>query len=174
MFAPAVWAAIAAGSALAGAGVSAYGMIQQGKAQRRESEYQAQVDENNAITTGYAAIQEQRNAQIEADQLRGVRDRALGSQRAAAAASGLTISGSVIDVMNDSAIEAEKEIQMSIYRGNIAAQNRRGEADNLRQRAKLTRMSGRNAQRTSFYQAGGTLLSGAASAGAGYASFKKG
>src|SRR5690606_24225656 len=95
-------AAIGGGSAVAGgamlatvaaAGVSAYGTIQQGKAQQKEANYAATIDDNNAISAGYAAIQQGQAAQREAEGIREERLRNLGSQRAAAAHAGLTISG---------------------------------------------------------------------------------
>lgn len=165
-------AAVSAVTTLAGAGVSAYGQIQQGKAARREANYNAAVDENNAISAGYAAIQETQAASREVEQLRETRLRNLGSQRAAAAHSGLTISGSVLDTMGDSALEIEKEIQMTKYRGRIGAYNLQQQGNNLRSRATMTRIAGKNAQSSSRYAAGGTLLSGASTAASGYSSFK--
>lgn len=173
-------AVIAAGAAIAsttiaavGAGVSAYGLIQQGKAQQRESNYNAAVSDNNAISAGYAAIQEQQAASREVDALGENRDRVLGSNRTAAAASGLMLSGSVIDVMGDTALQTEKEISMAYYRGNVSAQNSRNQASNFRSQAVMSRSAGANAKRGSYFQAAGTLLSSAASAGANYANFKK-
>lgn len=157
----------------AGAAVSAYGVIQQGRAAKREANYQAAMDENNAISSGYAAVQEQQNAAREADSIRDERLRVLSSQRSAAANSGLMISGSVNDVMMDSAIESEKEAQMAIYRGNINAYNMRQQGVNYRTQASLTRMAGSNAKKASRFTAGSTLLTGAANAGLSYASMKK-
>lgn len=172
-FAPAVWAAISAASAVAGAGVSAYGMIQQGKSQQREANYNAAVADNNAISAGYAAIQEQQAAAREADTLRENRDRVLAGNRTAAAASGLMLSGSVVDVMGDSALQAEKEISMAYYRGDVSAQNSRNQASNFRAQATMTRTAGVNAKRGAYFQSAGTLLSAGASAAGSYASFKK-
>lgn len=172
-FAPAVWAAISAVSAVAGAGVSAYGMIQQGKSQQREANYNAAAQENNAISAGYAAIQEQQAASREADALRENRDRVLASNRTAAAASGLMLSGSVIDVMGDTSLQAEKEISMAYYRGDVSTQNSRNQASNFRSQAVMTRSAGANAKRGAYFQAAGTLIGGGASAAGSYASFKK-
>lgn len=164
----------AAASSMAGAGVSAYGMVQQGRAARQEANYNAKIEENNAISAGYAAIQEQQAAQREADSLRDERIRALASQRTAVAASGLMLSGSALDVMGDTALESEKEIQMALYRGRIGSYNQTQQAANFRNRAVLTRMAGKNAARSYNMQAAGTFLSSAASTSSGYASFKKG
>jgi hypothetical protein len=156
-----------------GAGVSAYGMIQQGKAQQREANYNAAVQENNAISAGYASIQEQQSASREVDAFRENRDRVFASNRTAAAASGLTLSGSVLDVMGDTSLQAEKDISMAYYRGSVNSQNSMNQASNLRSQAVMTRSAGANAKRGAYFQAAGTLISSAASAGSSYANFKK-
>lgn len=160
-------------AALVGTGVSAYGMIKQGQAQQREANYNAAVQDNNAISAGYAAIQEGQSAQREVDQLRETRTRNMGSQRAAAAASGVTISGSVLDTMGDSALQSEKDIQMAYYRGKVGAYNQSNQASNYRSQAGMTRTAGANAARSSYFQAGGSILSGFAQAGSSFANFRK-
>lgn len=157
----------------AGAAVSAYGVIQQGRAANREANYQAGVDDNNAISSGYAAVQEQQNAAREAGSIRDDGRRALSSQRSAAANAGLMISGSVLDVMGDTAIESEKEAHMALYRGDINAYNQRNQGANYRNQAVLTRMSGANAKKASKLTAASTLLTGAANAGLSYAQIRK-
>lgn len=172
-FAPAVWMAIAATTSVIGAGVSAYGMIQQGKAAKREAEYSAAAEENNAISAGYAAIQEGQAGEREAEHLREVRLRTLASNRTQAAHAGLTLSGSVIDTMTDNAIQSEREIQMARYRGRMGAYNQMQVGANYRAQANLTRMAGANAKKSSYFQAGGTLISAAGNVAGSYASFKK-
>ena len=166
-------AIIGVSSAVIGAGVSAYGMIKQGQAQRSEMNYNAAVQDNNAISAGYAAIQEGQSAQREVDQLRETRTRNMGSQRAAAAASGLTISGSVLDTMGDSALQSEKDIQMAYYRGKVGAYNQGNQASNFRSQAGMTRTAGANAARSSYFQAGGSILSGFSQAAGSYANVRK-
>lgn len=167
--------AMIASTALAavGTGISAYGLIQQGKSQQREANYNAAVQENNAISAGYAAMQEQQAAAREVDTLREQRDRMFASNRTAAAASGLTLSGSVLDVMGDTSLQSEKEISMAYYRGNVNAQNSLNQANNLRSQAVMTRNAGANAKRGAYFQSAGTLLSSAASIGSSYANFRK-
>ena len=169
---PITIATIATAAAAAGAGISAYGQVQQGKAAKREADYSAATQDNNAITAGYAAIQEGQNAQREADQIREHRLRTIGSQRTAAAHSGLTLSGSVLDVMSDTSIQSEQDIQLALYRGQIGAYNQQGAATNFRNQATMTRMAGANAKRGAYFQAAGTLLSGIGQAAGGYANFR--
>jgi hypothetical protein len=166
-------AAVSAATSAVGAGVSAYGALQQGRAAQREANYNARVQDNNAISAGYAAIQEQQNASREADAIREQRLRTLSSQRVAAAHSGISLTGSFNDLALDTSIQSEKDIQMALYKGQIGAYNQQGVAQNYRTQASLTRMAGANAKRSSYYQAAGTLLSGAAQAGSSYANFRK-
>lgn len=166
-------ATVAAGTAAVGAGVSAYGALQQGRSQERQANYQAKVEENNAVTAGYAAIQTQQAAAREVDQLRETRIRNLASQRVAAADSGLMISGSVLDTMGDSAMSVEKEIQMAYYRGQIGSYNQGQTAANLYTQASLTRSAGAAARKSGNTAAAGSFLSGISSAAGGYANFKK-
>ena len=167
-----VIAIVAAAAAVAGAGISAYGMVQQGKAQKAQMEYNAKSAENDAATAGYAALQEQQAAAREAEGQREQRLRVLGSQKAAASASGLTISGSVTDVMTDTSIQAEKEIQMALYRGEIGAYNQRNRSTALRSDASMSRSAGRSALTSSYWGATGALVSGFSSAAGSYAKFK--
>lgn len=151
-----------------GAVISAAGAIEQGRAARKQANYQAKVEENNATIAGYQAIEARKAADREADAIREQRLRVLASQKTAASAAGLTISGSVTDVMSDSAIAAEKDIQMAKYRGDVGAYNSTNEARNLRSQSILTRQAGKNAQRASYFSAGGSLLTGFGAAGAAY------
>lgn len=159
-------------AAIAAAATSAYGIVEQGRQTKRQASYDAKVQENNALSEGYAAIQEQQASHREAEQLRDVRMRNLGSQRTAVASAGLTLSGSALDVMSDSAIQSEQDIYMTLYRGQVSSQNTGQRASNLYSQAGMTRTSGRNAARSSVLSAGGTLLGGASSAAGGYANFR--
>ncbi len=167
----AIYLALAATAA--STAVSAYGTYQQGQAENRRMEFNAKVEENNAISAGYAALQETQAAAREAEALREDRVRVLASQRSAVAASGLMISGSAVDVMGDTALASEKEIAMAYYKGQMGAYNQTQQASNFRSQATLSRMSGQNAKRSGLYGAVGTTLSGAASIGTSYAGFKK-
>jgi hypothetical protein len=168
-------------AAVAGAGISAYGMIQQGKQQAAsistESNYMASIDETNALRAGQAGVQEQQAAQREVDDLREQKIRLLASQRAQAGGSGLTISGSVVDAMSDSSIQVEKEIQMARYRGEVSAYNYRNEAQDLYKSATFRRKFGAtsasNALSSSRWSAAGTAIQGLGSAGFNFASFGK-
>ncbi|PWR24985.1 hypothetical protein [Zavarzinia aquatilis] len=139
-----------ASALLAGsAGLQAVSSIQQGNAAASAANWNAgQMDA--AATRTLAAT----NA--EEDRLRRQQAQELGRQRAAFAESGLAPSGSVLDVMTESATNAELDALTLRYRGQV-------EANDLRNQGSITRWQGRQARRAGYIGAGAALLSGASS-----------
>lgn len=113
--------------------VSAAGAMQAGQAQKKMAEYNAQVAEN---TAHYQAARQQ-------DKVR----RLMASARVAVNKSGLTMSGSPLDVIADSAVQSELDHQAILRQG--ASQ------------AELDRTEGRIAQQAGYFRAATSLLSGA-------------
>lgn len=155
----------------ASAAVTVAGAVQQsqaakaqGEAAQRQANFEAQVQENNATIAGYQAIEARKAADREAAQIQEQRLRVLGQQRAATSASGLTLSGSALDVMSDSAIQAEKDIQMAKYRGDVGAYNATNQSRDLQTSSILTRMAGANAKAAARDRSTGALISGFGSA----------
>lgn len=140
--------------AVVGSGVSAYGMYAQGQSQKKMADYNAQVQNNNAV----AARQE---ASFEADRIRERNTRLRGAQVAAASKSGLAISGSVGDVMYDSALSGELDALTAIYKGD-------SRSGNYLSQAEMSTYSGNAAVQSSYFNSGGTILGGLGQAG-GYA-----
>lgn len=161
-------ATIGGGSAVAGGAlvataaagaVSAYGSIQQGRAQGKQANAMAQeqtIQSNVAATNAAAAGQAANENWL---QNMRTRDRALGSQRAAVAASGLAFSGSAADVQADSTAEANREISAGRNADLTIAGNQRSASVSMKRQAVSTRASGKHARRQSMLQAGGTILS---------------
>lgn len=144
---------VAAVAAIASASVSAYGMYQQGQAQKQIADYNAKVAKNGAV----AARQE---AEAQASLIRTRNLRIRGASEAAASKSGVTLSGSVSDVLNDSAIQGEMDALTSIYKGYRGAQSGLAQAE-------LDRYQGREAGSIAGYGATSTLIGGFAQ-GASY------
>lgn len=140
-----------AATAVIGAGVSAYGMYAQGQAQKAIGEYNAKIAENNAIA-------QRQQAQAEADRIRSRHIRLQGAQETAASKSGLTLSGSVNDVMYDSSIESEMDALTAIYKGQIGANQNIASAS-------LSRFEGDQAAEMGTVGAGATILGGIAQGG---------
>ena len=157
---------------IASAAASAYSTVQQGKQAKAQANYQAAVDENNATKKGYEQIAYAQGAAREGSHIADQRDRVLHEQINSAAGSGLMISGSVHDVMSDSAIQAQKDIDMAHYRGSVGSYNAQSEGADLMVSSTMTRLAGKNAQTASWFEAGATLAKGAAGAYGSYTSAK--
>ena len=138
-------------AALAGAGVSAYSSIQQGKSAQAQAEYNAKQAEAQAADA-------QLRGGIAANQKRQEVRRAVAAQQTQLAANGVeTSSGSALSLMSDTSREGELDAQ-------TAYANAIREAYGYQSQATSYRFSGKSAMSNAYGQATGSLLSGAGSA----------
>jgi len=135
-----------------GTAISVVGALNQGQQASNAASYNAAVANNNAI-----AARQQAQAAAEA-QARKARLQ-IGSMRAGYGASGVSIEGSPLDVIEASAAAAELDRQNILYSGELRA-------GGYESTAGLELMRGENAVTGSYFSAGSSLLKGAASAGA--------
>lgn len=153
---------------VAGAAVGAYGTIQQGKAQSAMAKFQAQQAEENAKRAQQNAASEAEAEVKRQSYIEGQKKSTLASQRAALASSGLLLTGSSLDVMSDT--DLNFELQKADSRDQSA--NRRmamlDQSHDFMIDSQLQMVASKNAKTSSYYGAGGTLLSGAGQAGAIY------
>lgn len=127
--------------------IGAIGSVQQGNAAKSAANYNARVAENNAtLARQQAAAQE--------EQHRRLARRQLGQMRAAYGASGVTMEGSPLDILAQSAKDAELDALNIRYGGELKAQG-------LESEAVLERYRGESAQRAGYMGAATGLLSGA-------------
>jgi hypothetical protein len=118
---------------------------------------------NEEVQAGVAAQQ----AQLEAEQQRRQNRLRLGAQRAAAAKNGIDLSsGSIEDVMQDTAVQGELDALSTIYAGQT-------QASYLRGRASVSRAEARNYKSAGTMSAVTTLIGGAGRAAGTYASRTK-
>jgi hypothetical protein len=106
---------------LVSAAVSMAGSLMQGAAEKSQAEQQAVIDRQNAD------IAEQ-EGESQADAIRLKARRIAGENRAAIGASGVDISGSFMDALQDSDIESELDAQTAEYNGRAQARNYRLQA----------------------------------------------
>lgn len=139
---------VALGLSAVGTLLTASSLFGQGQAGQRSAEYNAEIARRNA-----QIAQQQTQMDLETAQRNKVR--ALGSIRAAAGASGVALEGSVLDVLESSAIEAERTAQMIKYKGELRAL---GYYDT----AAIEQMTGSAASTRGTMSATGALLSGGA------------
>lgn len=143
---PGTWMAIAAITSAVGTGISVMGQMEAGKAQQKWAEYNAAVAERDAETARL-------NAEYEAGLYRKDTERILSRQRALFGKAGVTLEGSPLLLMAETAAEGEMDALMIERGGKIQAERYRSEA-------MLSRMSGKMYRRAGYYGAGSTLLTG--------------
>jgi hypothetical protein len=144
---------MAAAAALGAAGgvVQAVGAIREGNAANAAAQYNANVAQQNAQ-------QVRAQAEEEARRNKAIAKKQIGSMRAGYAASGVTLEGSPLDVLAESASNAELDSLTTRHSGEIRAQSFDSEA-------RLERFRGTNALTSSRISAAGALL-GAGARGA--------
>lgn len=155
---------ISLASTLIGTVASAYGQMQQGKADAAQANYQAAVGRNNAILAQRAA-EDARARGDEAARRQAVQTKQLaGRQRAVLAANGVLVDqGSALDLTSDTA-EIGKLDELTI-RSNAEREALGYEAQgmNFTAGAELNSMRAGNATSSGLGDAFGTLLTGAGS-----------
>lgn len=136
--------------ALIAAAVAAAGTVYSGVQQKKAADTNAAISEQNAIAA------QQKAAYDEQMHREGVK-KLLSAQRALYGKSGVEMAGSPLLVMEDTAAQGELDALAIRYGGDVNAARNRSAAN-------LSRMQGSTAMTASYFQAGSTLLSGAASA----------
>jgi hypothetical protein len=126
------------------AGLGAIGSIQQGFAAKQQAEYNAAVSEQNAAAARAQAALDESTSRKKSDMV-------LGQIRARAAANTGDVGGSALDVLADSAAEAELEALTLRYAGEVKARQQESEA-------RLQKKRGASALIEGFIGAGTKLL----------------
>lgn len=127
--------------------VSAVGAIQQGQAAAAAARTNAEIADRNAKVARATAAQDAETKDRE-NRLR------LGAIIANYGASGVSMAGTPLDVLGDSARQAEFEKQTILYKGDLRAMG-------FEDSASLDRANAKAAKRAGYFKAGSALLSGA-------------
>lgn len=135
----------------ASAGLGALGSIQQGFAARQQAEYNAAVAEQNAAAARAQAALDESTSRKKSGLV-------LGSIRARAAANTGDVGGSALDVLADSASEAELEALTLRYQGEVKARQMESEAALERRRGKSAVLEGIVGAGTRLLTAGGYAM----------------
>lgn len=155
---------------VASSAMGAMGAIQQGKAAQAQANFDAQMAERNAkISQNQALAEGQATAQRESKQRREARA-FMGKQAAAFGSTGTAMSGSALQLTEESATAAELDALNIRYEGTLKQQGLLADAVTQQYQAKGMRVAGENAKKASYLSAGSQLLSGATS----YAKYKAG
>lgn len=138
--------AIAAGASLVGAGITAYGAIQQGRTAEKVAEFNAKVKENEALREDMENREELRRQQERNKKL-------MGMQRAKIAKAGVAESGSPLSVMAETAGLMELEM-LDQRRASLTRQQQ------LRTSGSLDIWQGKQAKMAGTISAGASLVQG--------------
>lgn len=136
----------------AAAGTAAVAAHQQGQAQANAAEANADIQEMNARVATQQATEEESRLRTRARQI-------ISEQRAGVAESGFALSGSTLDMLEQSEREAELDALTIRYKGHLARAGLLADADQQRAQAGTARAAGRAGLLT------GLLGTGAAAAG---------
>lgn len=147
-------------ASIAGTAMSVYGSMQQGKAAKQSAQYSARIAENNAEiarrNATFASHEGAANAERKSMETRAN----VGAIKSAQAASGVDVGGgSAVDVRS-SAAELGQLSAITI-RSNAArrAYGYQTDAASSTAQAELDRAQGKNAEKSGYIDAAGTLLS---------------
>ena len=129
---------------VAAAAAQAYSIYQTGQSQAAAARYNRQVAQNQATLA-------RQQAALEEETTREKQRRFMAAQRAAFGAAGVTEEGSPLLVMADTARQAERDLQLIRYGGEVSAAGFEAQAG-------LQRFYARQAERTGAIGAGVSLL----------------
>jgi hypothetical protein len=134
---------------LLGGAIEAMGAVQELESQAQASDYNAAVAEQNKVISKQQAQEDARRLEIEGRKVQGTISANLG-------ASGINREGSAMDVLEESAANAELDRLSVIYAGDVKSQSYGAQAE-------LDRFSARSARSQKFYGAAAPLIRGATS-----------
>lgn len=158
--------ALAALSAV-GTGIQIFSQMRQSRAASAESDFTTRIAQNNATIAANNAdrILEKSEADI-AEKRRETQQR-LGLQRAQIAAAGFDLgSATTFDILGDTAALGELDVLRIEEDAENRAANFRAQGTNFQTEVALGRLQAENIERAGKLEAVGTLITGAAGAGA--------
>ena len=151
--------------AIASAAVSAVGSIGTGISNKKASDYQAQVEQQNATIAQNNANQELAIGKEQERRQRLKTAQIAGEQKTAIAANNLIVnSGTALDTQADTAYMGEMDALMIRYDAQRRADAYKQQSLNLQSQSQMTSLAGKNALTSSYLGAGASLLGGVAKA----------
>lgn len=167
-------ASISMGAAAVGGIASAFGAIQQGKAQASQLKFQAAQNRNNAIVARRQSDDAIKRGEVAEEAQRRNTQQIIAKQRVGFAARGIDLgSDNVVETLADSAQFGE--LDALTVRSNYAreAYGYQVQASNYSASADNDLLGAKNAKTASYITAGTSLLSGASSVAGSYADYKR-
>lgn len=157
-------AALGPALAIASGVVGAIGSMQEANATARAENYNADVAERNRVIADQNRKQAITTANIEAEDKRRENRRVLSSIVNAYGSSGLTLEGSPLDVLEDTATEQSLDVRRIEYEGRARARENAIQMIDSEEEATLHRMRAKTSRAAGFLRAGGSLIRGGSQA----------
>lgn len=158
---PVSLAAIGMAASVASAGVGAVGAIQQGNAAAASANYQAKVNQNNAILAERNAEDARKRADVGVEDHRRQVAALKGRQTALMAANGLDVtSGSPLAILADTAQMGELDAVTIRNNGEREALGYESQGMNFRAESQLNRMNAKSSKQAGMIGAAGAVVSG--------------
>lgn len=173
-FAGPILAIASIASGVIGAGVSAYGAMQQGAAAQASANYQAQIAKNNQTIAQNNANYERQKGDIDAQQQDYKNKQIMGQLTAQMGASGLDIDSDSFRNLRQSQAQIAKMDSLTIKGDSERkAINYINQGKNFGAEAELDKMTGENAATAGGINAFGSLIGGVSSVGDKWMNFKQ-
>lgn len=141
--------------------LGAVGAISSANAQASAARYNAEVAERDAVVADQNRKLALDQSRIDAEDKRRENRRVMASIRTQYGASGLSLAGSPLDVLEDTAVEQELDAQRIEFEGRARGREGALQMLGLQEEATLSRMEASSARRSGYMNAIGTGLSGA-------------
>lgn len=151
---------LAAVATVASGAISAIGAIQSANAQAAAAEYNAKIDQRNAAIADANRKTIQQQTEFDVEDKRRENARTLASIRAAYGTSGLDLAGSPLDVIEDTALELNTDLQRVDYEGRMKARDAAMQSQTSRESSVLHKMEAKSAKTAGIISAFGYFTSG--------------
>jgi hypothetical protein len=152
-------------AAIAGGTATAIGQIEQGRAAKAQGKAEEKIAQFNALQKEKEAKSRMEAARLEEEKVSRREKIFKAEQRVRFPKGGVTLAGSPLDFLAETAGEFATERALTLREGLIQSGQLKSQASILRAGGKLSAQLGKSRQKASFLQAGGTILSTASTVG---------
>ena len=164
---------VGVGLMAAGTLMGAYGQVQAGNTASAAASYNAKLAEEEARHAEVRAKDAEARGATEEQRQRTMAAAFMGEQTTAFAANGVTLdSGSPLQILADTAEEAELDARTIRHNASMEAWGYRNQANSALAQASMSRWEGKQAKKNSYLSAGTSLLTGLGAAGMQYSKAK--
>lgn len=148
---------------IGGTAIGAIGAISSANAASSAAKYNAKVADRDAVVADQNRKLAIDQSRIDAEDKRRDNRRVMASIRTQYGASGLSLAGSPLDVLEDTAVEQELDAKRIEFEGRARGREGALQMLGLQEDAALSRMEASSSKRAGYFGAIGTGLSGAGS-----------